>query len=60
MIAPWPTVHAFVVIQYRRRPAGSCQAIETNTKGRARRILRCVVSVVGFADVRIERSCEPT
>jgi hypothetical protein len=59
-ITPWPIVHALVVIQYTSRPAGSCQAMVRKKKGSAMKIIRCVLSIVGFAESRNEKSCEPT
>ena len=45
-IACCTIVHTFVVIQYTSRPAGNCHTNSTKKKGSARKIIRCVRSVV--------------
>src|SRR5215207_476140 len=55
-IACCTIVHRFVVIQYTSRPAGNCHTNRTKKKGSARKIIRCVLSVV--VDISsVEASC---
>src|SRR4051794_8947813 len=59
MIICCTIVHTFVVIQYTSRPAGNWMTNVTKTNGSARKIIRCVRSVV--VDISsVENSCEPT
>ena len=47
------------MIQYTSRPAGNWITNVTKTNGSARKIIRCVLSVV--VDISsVESSCEPT
>ena len=59
MIACCTIVQQFVVIQYTSRPAGNWITNVTKMNGSARKIIRCVRSVV--VDISsVENSCEPT
>src|SRR5581483_5944317 len=46
VISPWPTVHRFVVTQYRTSPAGKRAMTNTNTSGMNMKRIRCVLSAV--------------
>jgi hypothetical protein len=46
VISPCPTVHRFVVTQYRTRPAGKWAMMKTKKSGITMKRMRCVLSAV--------------
>ena len=53
MIKPWPTVHRFVVIQYRTSPVGKRAITKMNANGRmyiSTRCDCCIVPLMKYVD----------
>ena len=46
VISPWPTVHRFVVTQYRTSPTGKWAMKKTKKTGMTMNRIRCVLSTV--------------